>query len=193
MPPATRYRKSASPVWLAIAGVFVLLVGGLWWGLGMSDAPIVNPDAVRNKGSLLPKEPPVETPPMETPFVETPPVETPFVETPPVETPPVETPPVETPPVETPPVETPFVETPPRETPPRETPPRETPPKETPPRETPPREATKRLPIPPEWLDTMREESAQCDSFFCHARVQRKYCKGYWNRLPECKRNGNGL
>jgi hypothetical protein len=58
----------------------------------------------------------------------------------------------------------------------------------------PPPAARPRLPpLPPDWLDAIRDEQAACEHYFCHVRVQRKYCEGYWNRLKECKKSDNGL
>ncbi|MDR2032737.1 MAG: hypothetical protein LBP86_10930 [Azoarcus sp.] len=184
-PPSAHYRKNLNPAWLAIVGVFVLIVGGVWWGLGMNNSPIINPKVVN---STQPTEPTrVEQTPDVPPLVTPPPDVLPPVEqTPdvlPLVTPPPDVPPLVTLPPDVPPLVTPPPDVPPRVTPPPDIPPRQ-------PRRT---QQAKPLPIPPEWLGTIREELAGCDSFFCHSRVQRKYCDGYWNRIPECKKSGNGL
>jgi hypothetical protein len=176
---------------LIVAGVFALIVGGLWRGLEMGDSPVINPEAVRtpgrtpagtpslldsgalaapDDGGLTANAPPEEA--LEPKISEG----SAFGTSPPSQTPDTSN---SGQPSNT---SVPYLQQPAASVTAPSRPPLKV-------AQTSPR----RLPIPPEWLDAMREESAQCDSFFCHARVQRKYCNGYWNRLPECRKSGNGL
>jgi len=54
------------------------------------------------------------------------------------------------------------------------------------------------LPVPPDPpspppprprldLFNLRMELSQCEDYRCNKRVQQKYCKGHWNRVPECR------
>ncbi|MDR2881462.1 MAG: hypothetical protein LBV29_06140 [Azoarcus sp.] len=36
-------------------------------------------------------------------------------------------------------------------------------------------------------LSALRKELSQCPDFRCSKRVQQMYCRGYWNRIPECR------
>jgi hypothetical protein len=164
------YRKSAAPIWLAIVGAFALIVGIAWWGLGMSDAPVPMEDKkqLTNEGTSSGGTPSDGTPSDGTPSDGTPSNGTPSDGMSSDGTSDTRLPPKGTPGTELPPSTG------------------------RPPRETSSRQA--RLPpLPPHWLGAIRNELAECDSFFCYKKVQRKYCDGYWNRLDECKKSSNGL
>ncbi|MDR0702771.1 MAG: hypothetical protein LBF61_10300 [Azoarcus sp.] len=188
-PPSAHYRKNINPVWLAIGGVFVLIVGGLWWGLGMGDPPVINPKVVNTK--VVNTTPPTEPTHERTPDV--PPLVGQTPDDPPLVTPPPDSPPLVGQTPDDPPLVMPPTDDPPLVRPPTNDPPLVRQPTNDPPPRPPRTRRPKPLPIPPEWLGVMREELARCENFFCHSTVQRTYCDGYWNRIPECKRRGNGL
>ncbi|MDR2925964.1 MAG: hypothetical protein LBU76_08490 [Azoarcus sp.] len=74
--------------------------------------------------------------------------------------------------------------TPLKPTTPEPPPPTPTPPEPTPPKPIPTKPAA---PKPQLRLSELREELSRCEDFRCHKRVQRMYCGGHWNRVPECK------
>jgi len=42
-------------------------------------------------------------------------------------------------------------------------------------------------PATPPWLEQMRDDLSNCQSFFCRERVRRQYCTSQWEALPECR------
>ena len=182
--------------WLIGLGAFALFVAALWWGLGFNKSPVLPPrtqpppqtttntpdipiDIKENpKLPTSPWLPDILRPTQEPPRTETPPV-TPDTRTPDTVTPPV-TPDTRTPDTVTPPV-TPDTRTP--KTTNGDDDPQPSTGSTTPP---PPKPRVLVPPAPPEWLPAMRAERSRCNNFFCEKSVQKKYCNGYWNKLPEC-------